>query len=138
MLLEEYKGQRGSEKFSRRIQQMHESILAAEDEPSWTRPAEQALREFIYSQPEAASLEISSIACRRRECEIQVLGALNDGASVSNPRIRGWQAVAMRVKGSSLGESLEVEQTLMATAGDRTVYITVLKRLPAHDAGTPP
>jgi hypothetical protein len=132
MLLSEYKGKRGYASLHRRLREMHESVLAVEDEPSWTRPTEKAIRDFIYSQPEAGSLEISSIACRKNGCEIQVLAALNDIARGSPPQT-GWQLIVRRLKGSALGKSLEFEQDLMGSAADRSVYITVLRRVPATE-----
>ncbi len=135
-LVERFEGQRGYEGLGRSVRQIHESIMSVEDEPAWTRPTEQALREFIYAQPEASGLEISSIACRRNGCEVQILGTLS--SPQQTPKLEGWQALVSHVRASQLANELQVEQTFMATTGDRTAYITVLKRLPGHNASTEP
>jgi len=108
----------------------HERIMNTEDNPDWTRITEQQLADFIYRQPEAAGLEISSIVCRAIGCEIQILGTptLGPGSSYR------WDAIAARLKDTTLAQSLQVESSFVADVADRTAYITTLKRLPVRSA----
>jgi hypothetical protein len=138
MLIERFRNLQGAEKLVTDLTQTHETFMSTPDDPTWARDMEQRIAELINGQPEAASLEISSITCRSLGCEIQVLGTLNDAKLLANGAIGGWQAVTARVRNSRLLPAIEVQQTFVAGVADRTAYITMLRRLPTQsDAAAP-
>jgi len=89
---------------------------------------EQDLWRFIFAQPEGGGVEVPVLECRANGCEIQVLGVMNDAKMRSGGEVAGWQAIVGRLKASDLSRSLKLAGTMMATIGDRTVYITTLER----------
>jgi hypothetical protein len=126
--LEQFREEQPGGSFRKSLTQAHERIMNAQDDPAWTRAMERQLADFIYGQPEAAGLEISSIVCRSIGCEIQILGAIDDAKPVSPRSVPGWQAIVARLRVAHLSPHLEVGHTFVIRAFDRTAYITALNR----------
>lgn len=62
-----------SAEVTRKISETHERFVLTPDDPAWSRPTEQALRDFFRSRAANAStdFEITSVACRAAGCEVQ-------------------------------------------------------------------
>jgi len=131
--IEKFRALPDTEDMVKALEQAHERIMSAADDPGWARAEERQLTDFIYAQVEASRLEISSIVCRSNGCETQILGTLGDSKRGPGGRLPAWQSITRRLSDSDLSRSLRLDSMFAAALSDRTAYITTFRRLPAHE-----
>jgi hypothetical protein len=91
---------------------------------------EQAILGFFYSQPEAESLEASSIACRGTTCTMRVLAFSNGKAAVYGAfGSEAIEAILAHYKTTDLSQTLVVDGLSTYYFEDHTLYIIAFERV---------
>ena len=110
------------------IRKGREEFLAMPDDPAWSRPTEQALRDFFRTHI-TDSLQISSVTCRNNGCI--VLAEHFAPQELLRQQTPGMPHPTAEMR--PLGPSLRLDSTMRAPLGDRLGMFLSYRRDPQVD-----
>jgi hypothetical protein len=94
-------------------------------------PAQPVLFDFFYSHPEFSLLEVSSLVCRERRCELKLLSYLEPEPSTRRAweEAQGAQMLYRWYQDSALAQTLLLDGLTANYMDDRVMYTLTFKRV---------